>query len=75
MGRPGKIFVYYISIVLVFIGLVYITPEDISGVLSPGSSKVANTNSKLLAEEDSHIFYLFSLNRTALQKVLPILCS
>ncbi len=29
MGRPGKIFVYYISIVVVFAGLVYIIPADI----------------------------------------------
>jgi len=29
MGRPGKIFAYYISIMLVFAGLVYIVPPNI----------------------------------------------
>ena len=35
MGRPGKIFVYYISIVLVFTGLVYLIPENIISLPVP----------------------------------------
>jgi lysophospholipase L1-like esterase len=33
MGRPWKIFVYYISIMLVFAGMVYIVPPDVTGFL------------------------------------------
>ena len=31
MGRPWKIFVYYISIMLVFAGMVYVVPPDVTG--------------------------------------------
>ncbi|NPA37940.1 MAG: hypothetical protein GXO47_13945 [Chlorobi bacterium] len=65
MGRPGKIFAYYISIVLVFAGLEYVIPEDVAAYLSPGTSVEFSPDTALLAEEDSAFLSVFPVQDSA----------
>ncbi len=54
MGRPGKIFVYYISIMLVFAGLVYIVPANFIPTPKPIISDSSLDSSLFIPDEMEH---------------------
>ncbi len=54
MGRPGKIFAYYISIVLVFAGLVYIIPANIISLPESSISENSVDTSLFISDEVGH---------------------
>ncbi len=54
MGRPGKIFAYYISIMLVFAGLVYIVPANITLIPNPNISDNLLDSSLFIFDQVEH---------------------
>ena len=64
MGRPGKIFAYYISIMLVFAGLVYIVPPNIIPLPKSNISEHLLDSSMFIPDSTFHDSLLVELTDT-----------